>query len=66
MKEGVLKKILGGLLMATFVILTVMYIKKLPPLMKVMMLAVDVCVYYISVKVLINPKQKEKEDEQAS
>lgn len=65
MKEGVLKKILGGLLMATFVILTVMYIKKLPPLMKVMMLAVDVCVFYISVNVLIKPK-KENKDEQAS
>ena len=62
MKENI-KKILLSLLIVFVVVLTMTYIKRMPPVMKVMMLAVDlVVVYWAYVNLITKNKKDELKD----
>ena len=60
MKENI-KKILLSLLIVFVVVLTMTYIKRMPPVMKVMALAVDlVIVYWAYVNLIIKKTKKDE------
>ena len=54
----ILKKITGFFLIALAVIVTLVLIKKLPPIMKLITLAADVFTVYIAVGLIKNKKVK--------
>lgn len=58
MNWRVFKIIIGILILAFFAGATVIFIKKLPPLMKIIGLAIDVGVYYLTINSLIINKKK--------
>jgi len=57
-----LKKILAVLLIAFMVVLTLMFVKKLPPVMKIAALAVDTVVVYWAYTFLKTKNKKEQDE----
>ena len=55
-----IKKIIGFFLIALAVLTTVMLIKKLPPVMKLIALSADVFTIYIAVNLIKSKSKKEK------
>ena len=52
------KMIIGGIIIAFVLLLTILYIKVLPPLIKVLALAVNACVIYMCYAYLFKNKKK--------
>ena len=58
----IVKKIIGFFLIAFAVIVTIVLIKKLPPIMKLIALAADVFTIYIAVNLIKSKNKKEKDE----
>ena len=60
MKTPLLKKLLGAIILAIFAFATFVLFKQLPPMVKLLFLAVDVAVYYLVMRFLIFARALEK------
>lgn len=61
MKTSILKKLLGAIILAIFAFATFLLFKRLPPIPKLLFLAVDVVVYYLVMQYLIINNKKSNE-----
>jgi heme O synthase-like polyprenyltransferase len=61
MKNGTLKKILMGLLVAFVILLTLKYVKMLPAVMKVLALAANVVTIYWAYTIFKSKKDKDEQ-----
>lgn len=63
MKDNkVFRKIMGGIIIAFVIILTLTLIKRLPPIMKVVSLAANVATIYFTVNYFFKNKKKKEEN----
>ncbi len=62
MMNETLKKILAVLLISFMIVLTMMYVKRMPPVMKIAALAIDAVAFYWAYTIL-KTKPKKEEDE---
>jgi len=58
----IVKKIIGFFLIALAVIVTIVLIKKLPPVMKLIALAADLFTIFIAVNLIKSKNKKEKDE----
>jgi len=56
----ILKKIIGFFLIAAAIMVTIVFVKRLPPIMKLLALAADVFTIYYAVQLIKNKKQKDE------
>jgi hypothetical protein len=56
----ILKKTIGFFLITGAVMVTIVFVKRLPPIMKLMVLAADVITIYYAVQLIKNKKQNKK------